>query len=113
MYAPPAGSQADSTGRRMKNPEPQHSKHQRRVIFTGLTSAYRRFIVVVFRTKELLEAAKLGVSEHVKSCASLLDPFKDFALPRGPSPRNYKPQIHAVEKAADGTITFEMDGRSG
>ena len=99
-------------GSKMKNPEAQQSKHQRRVVFRGLTRAYRRFNVVVFRTEGLLKAAELGVSQEVKYRASLLDRFKDFALPRGRTPRDYKPQIHVGDKAADGTIELRMDGRS-
>lgn len=96
----------------MKNPEPQQSKPRRRVIFTGLTRAYRRFRVVASRTEGLLKASELGVSEHVTRHAPLVDRFRDVPLPPGRSPRNYEPQIHVVDKAADGSIMLEMDGRT-
>jgi hypothetical protein len=88
----------------------RRSKRKRRIIFTGVTIAYRRFIEITHRTERLLEASELGVREHVAEGAGLLARFKDVPLPRGRLPRNHKPQIRAVDRGADGSITLQLDG---
>ena len=104
-----ADGHADSAGGRMEKAKPQVRTPSRRVIFQGVTKAYRRFITVAHRTERLLNVSDLGVREDSKRFTSLLDQLKDAPSLRGQRRTDDVPEVYGSSRTADGKITIKMN----
>jgi len=75
------------------------------------SKAYRRFQLIIDRTKRLLKATVRGIDHELNQSKPLIEKFTEAKKTRGRIPKNYVPHFNIEKTPNEETFTVEMDDR--